>query len=178
MAQVAAGDRGALEALIKQHQDPLYRYVLHLARDSALAEDTLQETFLAVWRHAGAFRGESSLRTWLFTIARRTLWKQKRRHVGEPDRFEPLEALGAAAGWGQETPEDWQIRLDDARVLEEALAKLPESAREILILRDVEGLSGEETAAILDLSLAAMKSRLHRARLELTAALKKGGHHG
>ena len=91
-------------------------------------------------------------------------------------RIEPvfsLEELGARAGWGHPlSPEDLAWRVQQRSLLEQALSTLPADEREVLVLRDVEGLSGEETAAAAGISLAAMKSRLHRGRLQLLAQVK------
>jgi RNA polymerase sigma-70 factor (ECF subfamily) len=138
------------------------------------AEDALQEAFIAAWRSAADFTGTDSARGWILTIARNALHRRYRRRVGEPETFEPLDGLGAAAGWGAEEPPDVLLeRLEDRERLRRALDALPAPDREVLILRDLEELSGEETARMLGLSLQAMKSRLHRARLRLAARVRE-----
>jgi RNA polymerase sigma-70 factor (ECF subfamily) len=100
-----------------------------------------------------------------------------RRRVGEPDEMVALEDLGLQAGWGAPPlPDALFESLERRETLERALAQLSPEEREILVLRELEGFSGEETAKILDLSLAGMKSRLHRARLRLAAVLVEGNH--
>lgn len=173
LRRVAAGDRRALGPVVLLHKDAIYRYARTLCRSEAAAEDVLQETFVAALRHAGTFRGEGSVRGWLFRIARNQAASHRRRRVGEPRHHESLDALGAEAGWGA-TDEPWE-RLASRDALHKALAGLTEEDREVLLLRDLEGLSGAQTAEVLALSLAAMKSRLHRARLRLAAELRKGG---
>jgi len=175
LARVAAGDRAALTALVKRHQDALFRFLRRLTPDVADAEDALQETFVSAYRHCGAYRGEGTVRSWLFTIARRTAAMRRRRHVGEPEAFESLESLGLTAGWGSESLFE---RIADREAVTRALEAIAADDREILALHDVEGLTGAETAAALELSLPAMKSRLHRARLRLAAALQGGMNHG
>lgn len=172
LAQVARGERRAMTRLVAQHRDAVFRYARTLCRDDALAEDILQDTFLAALRHAGDFRGEGSVRGWLLSIARSRAFTAQRRRSGEPARFEPLDTLGIEAGWGSPEAMEALARKD---ALHRALGALEPEDQEILTLRDLEGLSGPEAAELLGLSLAAMKSRLHRARLKLAAALRKGG---
>ncbi|MBE2248659.1 MAG: RNA polymerase sigma factor [Myxococcus sp.] len=176
--QAVAGDRGAYDALVARWRGPLYRFARRLLHDDAAAEDVLQDTFLTVHRRLADWRAEGSFKSWLFSIARNQVLMLRRRRVGEPATHEPLESLaelGAAAGWGQVmSPHALTERLEQHTQLEQALASLDDEAREVLLLRDVEGLSGEDTAQALGLTLPAMKSRLHRARLRLVAAVKRG----
>jgi RNA polymerase sigma-70 factor, ECF subfamily len=173
------GDARAFGELVSLHRGPVFRFARRLMKDEAAAEDVLQETFLTAHRRLATWRGEGSFKSWLFAIARSEVLMQRRRRVGEPNAWEPMESLpelGAEAGWGQAMdPQALAERLEAKAHLETALATLDEAEREVLLLRDVEGLSGDETAAALGLSLPAMKSRLHRARLRLVAAVKKGG---
>ena len=181
MARAARGDPSAQRELVERHQGAVFRLLRRLARDDAQAEDLTQDTFISALAHVGTWRGEGTTRGWLMSIAR-TQWLMARR--GSSARHEPaedssLETLGLAAGWGNPMdPEALTSRLERHDVLERALAALDEESREVLTLRDLEELSGEETAQALGLSLAAMKSRLHRARLALVAAVKKGAAHG
>lgn len=174
IARTARGDAGAFEALVDRRSPSLFRYLRALARDEAAAEDALQETFLAIWKNAGGQRTGADARAWMFTIARNALFRLQRRRAGEPDDFTPLEALGGDAGWGSElSPEHIAVVAQQRRLLAAALESLPEADREVLLLRDVEGFSGEETAAILGMTLANAKTRLHRARLRLAAEMKR-----
>ncbi len=176
----AAGDAGAFEAFVARHQASVYRYLRALTGDDADAEDALQETFLAAWRGAAGFRGADSARAWILTIARNAARRQHRRRAGEPERFESVDSvdwLGLMAGWGSEpAPDELLARLADRDLLARAMARLSEEDREILVLRDLEGFSGEEVTRMTGLTLPAAKSRLHRARLRLTAALKEEVH--
>lgn len=179
LARAAAGDRGAFAELVTRHQATVHRFAAALTRDAAAAEDVLQETFLAALKAAGSFRGEGSVRGWLLTIARNAALRYIRpREMAEGDH-DTLEQLGRAAGWGEAPGPDGA--LDAARMraaVWRAIEALSEEDREILVLRDIEGLSGEDTCAALGLGLAAMKSRLHRARLRFAAALGREDHHG
>lgn len=172
------GDQEAFAQLVSRHQAPIFRFVRGLVRTRAEAEDVLQDTFLSVWRTVqgqtgGKKAGDSSVRAWLYTIARHTAYRRGRRRVGQPEHFEALDTLGARAGWGTEqSPEALLTVLQSKALVREALARLADEDREVLLLRDIEELSGAETAAALELSVPAMKSRLHRARLKLFAELR------
>lgn len=182
MERAARGDSSARRQLVVAHQGAVYRLLRRLCRDDAQAEDLTQETFITALEKLPGWRSEGSPKGWLLAIAR-SRWLMSRRAPAarqEPAEDASLEALGARAGWGEPMdPEALASRLEEQAVMERALAGLDAEAREVLTLRDLEGLSGEETAQVLGLSLAAMKSRLHRARLALVAAVKRGaGAHG
>lgn len=166
----AEGDREAFGVFMDRHVDPVHRFLMSLGAGPADTEDALQECFVSAWKSAGSFRGDASARSWLLTIARNALRRQHRRRAGEPDTMEPLEELGARAGWGTSASFDWTFEVRDE--LYWALGKLPEEEREVVVLRDLEGFSGTEAAEMLGSSLAAMKSRLHRGRLRLMSVLR------
>jgi RNA polymerase sigma-70 factor (ECF subfamily) len=177
--RAASGDPAAFADVVRRHRGTIFHFARRLVRDPALAEDVLQETFLAAHASLSTFRGEGSMKSWLLAIARTRALTLLRKKSGEPADFESvetLEGLGAKAGWGRPLdPEVLAQRLEQVAVLEKALSTLPEGEREVVLLRDVEGLSGEETAAALGLTVAAVKSRLHRGRLQLLATVKAGG---
>lgn len=167
------GDRAAFERFVERHEAAVYRLLVASASDEADAEDALQEAFVAAWTHAGSYRGGVSARGWILTIARNALRRSHRRKVGEPSGFEELEELGLQAGWGQDDPLEDIARRE---VLEQALGTVSGEEREVLILRDLEGFSGEEVADMLGISVPAMKSRLHRGRLRFLGALREVSH--
>lgn len=172
----ASGDRAAFGSLVARHQASLFRFARAITRDAAAAEDVLQETFLAALRSAGAYRGEASVKTWLLTIARNKAYRAGRRRSGQPERFESLEALGAEAGWGAlDSVDAVLIERQRRELFSRALAGLAPEDREMIVLRDLEGLGGEQVAELLRISLAAVKSRLHRARLRLAARVRQEG---
>lgn len=164
--RVAAGDRAAFGRLVGRHEAALQRFALRACGGPREAEDALQDGLLALWRGAAGFRGEASARTWLFQLVVNACHRRHRRRSGEPSRTEPVEAAAAIPG-EDPAPDERASARQVGAALDAALAALPKEAREVLLLRDVEGLSGEETARALDIGLAAMKSRLHRARLEM-----------
>jgi RNA polymerase sigma-70 factor (ECF subfamily) len=181
MVRAAQGDASARRELVTRHQGAVYRLLRRLTRDEAQAEDLLQETFITALQQLGSWRGEGTPRGWLLAIARSKLLMARRGAQGRTESTDDatLEMLGLRAGWGAPLdPEALAARLEEKAVLERALASLDDEAREVVTLRDLEGLSGEETAQALGLSLPAMKSRLHRARLALVAHVKRGGAHG
>lgn len=173
LRRAAGGDRSAYDTFVTRHQDALYRYLRLAAGHGDDAEDALQEAFLAGWRAAGSFRGAGSARGWLFTIGRHALLRLRRRRVDEPADLVPLEALGCEAGWGEEPAMEPAGGGGRGAQLTAALERLAPTDREVIVLRELEGFSGEEAAALLGMELPALKSRLHRARLRLAAELRR-----
>jgi RNA polymerase sigma-70 factor (ECF subfamily) len=175
LQRAAAGDGDAFDAFVARHEAAVLRFVRTLTRDASAAEEALQETFVAAWRSAGTFRGDASPRSWLFTIARHAVHRQFRRPAGAPSPADatPLDELGLAAGWSASDPEAQVIARERREIVARALEALDGEDRRVLVLRDLEGLSGEEAAAALGLTVAALKSRLHRARLRLAAQLRQ-----
>ncbi|MFO7895082.1 MAG: sigma-70 family RNA polymerase sigma factor [Longimicrobiales bacterium] len=165
LSRAAAGDRRAFERFVASHEPAVLRYVRTQTDDPEVVEDSLQETFIAAWRGADTFRGQGSARAWLLTIARNAVRRQYRRPAGAPDTFEPLDAFAARAGWGRDPDETWTDRIAARQVVERGFERLSPEDREVLVLRDLEGFGNEEVAGMLGLSLAAVKSRVHRARL-------------
>ena len=172
LALAATGDGTAFESLVVRHRAAVYRYARSVAAGAADAEDVLQETFLAAWKNAAGFAGRASVRTWLLVIARNRALRLRERAASRPeDGGESLLELGVRAGFGCDDPEGIAVAVERREVLDAALASLGAEDREILVLRDIEAIPGEECAEALGLSVAAMKSRLPRARLRLVAAV-------
>jgi RNA polymerase sigma-70 factor (ECF subfamily) len=171
IGRTAAGDRTAFERLVRRHQAAVLRFARALAHDETDAEMALQETFLAAWRAAGRFRYDASARTWLLSIARHAIYRRHRRWADDPAPFVSLRELGKAAGWGIED-ESFVDRLVDAEALAGACGSLSPEDREMLILRELEGLSPDEAASVAGLSEGTARNRLHRARLRLMTKLR------
>ncbi len=170
---IADKQPAACHELFRRHAASVARLARCALSQREDVEDVVQNVFLAAHRYASGFRGDASVRTWLMSITRNEAlkWRSKQaRHQPELS----LEELGAEAGWGSETPEDVALRLERKDALQNALASLPDEDSTIIVLRDLEGLSGEDTAKLLEISLPAMKSRLHRARLGLAIAIRQG----
>lgn len=169
----ADGDARAFEQFMHAHEAAVHRYLLALTGSGADEEDALQETFINAWRSAGGYAATGSARGWLYAIARNVVRHQVRRRVGEPAQVESLEALAEQAGWGAMPAVDTHADEIVAReTLQDAMRRLPAEECEVLTLRELDGFSGEETSALLGISLPAMKSRLHRARVHLAAAVR------
>jgi RNA polymerase sigma-70 factor (ECF subfamily) len=169
LAAARAGDRLALETLLERHQGEVYRFGMKMCRDPEDAKDVLQDTLLAMARGVRDFRGASSISTWLYTIARSFCIKKRRRSQFAPEAERSLDtdvALEAkqlvAPG---RAPDEAVAGKAVEHALEEAIAALDPMYREVLLLRDVEGMTAPEVAEVLGVSTDAVKSRLHRARI-------------
>lgn len=163
--RIAAGDRQSVTDLYVRYQSPLFRYLLHLTPDRGVAEDVLQETFIAVWHGAPLFAGRSSVQAWLFGVARRQAHNALRRRglplVGE-------DALAARAAPDPD-PADAVLATAAHDDLLAALRRLSPIQREVLTLMFVHDRSSREVAAILAIPLPTVKSRLHHAKRTLRA---------
>jgi len=176
LEEARAGDRRALEALLARHQPRVYRFGLKMCRDPEDAKDVLQETLLAVARGVKDFRGASSVSTWLYTIARSFCIKKRRRSKFAPEAVESLDAREPGEEARQladpsRPPDESLAGRQVEAALEKAIGGLDEMYREVLVLRDVEGLSAPEVAEVMGLSVEAVKSRLHRARVAVREAV-------
>lgn len=165
------GDARALGALLERYQDHIYRFGMKMCRHPDDAKDVLQDTLLAAARSIGDFRGGSSLSTWLYTIARSYCIKKRRRSKFAPAHEQSLEqdvvdATGGPAD-SAKTPDEATQSREVQRALDTAIRGLDPEQREVLLLRDVEGLPASEVGKVLGISVAAVKSRLHRARIRV-----------
>ena len=178
IAATATGDRAAFGALVERYQARVFRLARALTRDVQQAEDVLQDTFLSALRGAAGYRGEAPVSAWLYAIARHAAYRLGRRAAEVVSDDASLERLGLDAGWGTNDVEAAAVHAERQAAVTAALARLPIDEREVLALRDIGGLSGEATAAALGITVPAMKSRLHRARLRLAGLLRNpGGDH-
>lgn len=176
VAASKGGDPAALDALVRIHQDRVYGFAMRMCRNVEDAKDILQETFLGMVRSLREFREESKFSTWLYRIAANACLKKRRRGVHDPAPEQELsldELMPRPDAEGRK-PEiaDWSDDAERALLrgelsgrMEAAIDRLPKEYKIVLVLRDVEGLSAEETAQAVGLSVAAVKSRLHRARV-------------
>ena len=166
-----AGDEAAYEQLIERFQSPVYNLAYRLLNDQADASDVSQEVFLKIFRNVGQFRGDSSLRTWVYRIAvneshnrRRWLFRHRRGETGIEDTFEDSEGREKPLMDAGETPYDFTMNREAQGLLEDALAEINPVFRTALVLREVEDMSYEEIADILEVSLGTVKSRIVRGR--------------
>jgi len=170
--QARSGDSAAVDELLARHQQQVLRFGRQMCGNEEDAREVLQETLLAAFRKLGHFRGESLLSTWLYQIARSFCARSRRRAVGEPAQTEPLEQPEAASVPSDaEPPDDTAHAREMGIMLHDAILALPEGYRDVIVLRDIEGLSAENAARALGVEVGALKSRLHRARAELRARL-------
>jgi RNA polymerase sigma-70 factor, ECF subfamily len=160
------GDRSALEALLERHQRRVFRFGLRMCGEEESAKDVLQETLLAAARNIRDFRGASSVSTWLYSIARSFCIKSRRTSKFAPEQVQSLDGREAAeVADARRGPDEEAAARQVEDALRTAIGALEPIYREALVLRDVEGLSAPEVSQVLGISVEAVKSRLHRARL-------------
>ncbi len=152
-----------------QHAPAIYRFSLRMCRNAADAEDTLQDTLLSVASHLSEFAGRASLSSWIFALTRSACARRRRGLKNRPaQNIEDAPHLPSA----RPSPEEYTSQNELTAALTAALDRISETYREVLLLRDVEGLSANEAAEALGVSIDALKSRLHRARQALREALQ------
>jgi RNA polymerase sigma-70 factor (ECF subfamily) len=166
--RLRAGEPAAFDALFEHYRPRVFGFLTRLIRRRDLAEDLTQETFLRLAARARELDDETRLGPWLFTVARH-LWVSHGRHASLEG--EHLERLALADAPGTATPHELAVASESQHRLEIALAALPESQREVLLLVVVERLEPGDVAPILGLTPEAVRQRLSRARAQLHAAL-------
>jgi RNA polymerase sigma-70 factor (ECF subfamily) len=175
LAAARQGDSAALETLLVRYQPHLYRFGLRMCGNVEDAGDVAQESLISMARSVRDFRGDASVSSWLYTIARRFCIKKRRRSKFAPTREESLDAPATDVAQHladpRPNPEQTATNQELATALTHAIDALEPSQREVLVLRDVEGLSAPEVAKILGISVEAVKSRLHRARVAIREEL-------
>ena len=179
MLRVKRGDRAAFAELVEKYKQPLFNFVFRTLRDETETEDVAQNTFLQVWKSRARYQRTAKFSTWLFTIARNLCLNEIRRRSRHP-----AESLEETHPEHDDQPsrqyEDKKIFLPTettlhgelAQKIEEALAELPENQRTAILLCRQDELSYEEIAEVLDCSLSATKSLIHRGREALKEKLK------
>ena len=174
IALAQKGDRKALAELVKKYEQTVYNFAFKICRDKEKAEHTMQETFLSMVKSLYQFSGKSKLSTWLYTVVSNhclMLARANKKHAFASLDDDFISDVGV---------DDWKIipeKVTENNELKEALdkavEKLPPDYRIVFMLRDVEGLSTEETGKVMKLSVPAVKSRLHRARAFLRNELNE-----
>lgn len=176
--RVQRGDKEAFGLLVNKYQRKLHRLLSRLIRDPAEVEDVAQETFIKAYRALGSFRGESAFYTWLYRIgintAKNYLVSQRRRaptstsfDASEAEAFEEGEQLRDI-----NTPERLLMTRQIGETVEKAMAGLPEELRTAITLRELEGLSYEEIAQVMDCPIGTVRSRIFRAREAIAERLR------
>ena len=162
---VRAGDEQALTALLSRHAPRIYRYGLKMCRDPEDARDVVQDTLLAAARGVRDFRGASSLSTWLYAVARSFCLRKRRGAQAAPNTCSLEDETDVEETPSLESPPDEAVAHKElGAALDAAITALDPMYREVLVLRDVEGLTAPEVAEVLGLTVDAVKTRLHRAR--------------
>jgi RNA polymerase sigma-70 factor, ECF subfamily len=172
-----AGDKKEIARLVEQFMDPVYRVAIRMTGNEQDAEDVTQETFIKVVRALKGFEGRSKLSTWIYRIAMNEALMNLRRRKpfqntveidaeGEDPQGENLQIVD----WAQK-PEEELLNDEGRQKMDAAISHLPENLRSVFTLRDLQDLSIEETAGILGISIANVKTRLLRARLKLRQEL-------
>lgn len=183
LERLKAGDAAAFNHLVEERHADIYALLYRLTEDPEEARDLTQETFLQAFRHIANFRGDADLRTWLYRIAvnqarnRWRWWKRRRR-----DRTISLDApandsndtplSSRLVGEDASDPEQQTLAHERERALLAALHTLSSAYREVIVLRDIEGMSYEEVAGALEINVGTVKSRLSRGRIELRRRLE------
>ena len=174
------GDQGAFERLVMDNQNRVYSLALRLCGDREAAADLAQEAFIKAWQGLGSYQGESSFATWVYRLATNLcidyLRKKKRREGVEPS----VSLDDSDSGWAEpaDRESDPQLvleRSERGRALARGLASLPGWQRQVLVLRELSGLSYQEISQALDVDLGTVKSRIARARLSLRKILLEDG---
>jgi len=153
------------DVLANEHKDAVYRQLIRACGNREDAEDVLVEVLLKAYRNLGQLRDSAAFRSWLAQIGRRVCWQLKQREALLPImQLSAMEAEGRELPSADEPPDVQTARRQMKQLLSDAIASLPCAERTVYELRDLEEVSGEEAAVRLGITLAAMKSRLHRAR--------------
>lgn len=175
------GETGLFDTLVEKYSPRLYNFGLKICKSREDAEDLVQESFINAFRYLKDFRQEASLKNWMYRIAASVCWKMKRKTNPAKERELPLEefipkehdsTVEGSPAWAQE-PVSQLLNQELSDRIQGAISKLPTPYRLVLVLRDMEGFSTEETADILSITASNVKVRLHRARLFLRDELKE-----
>jgi RNA polymerase sigma-70 factor (ECF subfamily) len=176
LLRLRSGDEQAFVTLVERYQDPMLRLAASFVPSRAIAEEVVQETWLALLRGIDGFEGRSSLKTWLFRILvnqARTTGTREHRSVPMADAGPAVDpARFDATGHWAAPPEQWLVTGEDRKVIRAFIEGLPERQREVVMLRDVEGMSSEEVCAVLAVSEANQRVLLHRGRSRLRQLLE------
>ncbi len=166
IAAATAGDRRAFERLYRSHGQRVFALCLRMTADRVIAEELVQDVFVRAWQKLGSFRGDAAFGTWLHRVAVNIVLSRRKQDGTHRDRtVQDEDSLDAAPA----QPVSVGDRLD----LEAAIASLPNGARRIFVLHDVEGYTHEEIGDLLGITSGGSKAQLHRARLLLREALSR-----
>jgi RNA polymerase sigma-70 factor (ECF subfamily) len=175
-------DYSAFEELLARYEDKIYRLAYRFVRNESEAKEILQDTFLAVWRKLDTFKGDAQFSSWVYRVAANAALMRLRSHRRHPevstedlpagflDQNQSGQVLSAGDNWARR-PDDELQSSEVRQHIQAAVDALPEIYRTVFLVRDVEGMSTEETAELLGISVPTVKTRLHRARIALRHAI-------
>ena len=172
----AGGDTEAFERLVRTYENKIYHLALRMCGSSEEASDIAQEAFLAAWRGLPSFRGEANFATWLYRLTSNAAidylrrQKKERGDMSLADEDLGLDAVDTGPG-----PQDAAERTEVRTAVAAGLQQLSEGHRQVLVLREIQGLSYEEIADVLEVDLGTVKSRISRARTALRKILLENG---
>lgn len=169
------GDYDAFEEIVRRFHDRVYRLAFGMTKNQAEAEEVVQDTFLNVFRSLSTFRNDASPSTWIYRVAANSaltrLRTKRRKQLLSLDEVPNgasvngnIELLDAPSPWSRQ-PDEKLLTKELGSVIDAAVDELPEKYRLVLLLRDIEGLSNEDVASTLGLTIPTVKSRLHRSRM-------------
>ena len=177
VTRARAKDFGAFEQLVDRYEDKVYRLAFRFVRNETEAKEIVQDTFLSVWRKLDTFKGDAQFGSWVYRVAANAALmrlRSQRRHPEVSTEELPIDFLDTYGQIPTGGDNNWARRPDDElqsdelrRRIQAAVDELPEIYKTVFLIRDVEGLSTEETGEILDISVPTVKTRLHRARIAL-----------
>ena len=178
LLELQANSEKAYETLVARFQQPVYSLVYRLLDDQNEASDVVQDVFLKVFRGVSRFRGQCSLKTWIYRIAvneafnhRRWFGRHRRREVGLEDEDGGAQGIGRTLSDAGRSPYDYVFDRERQALIEDALSRINPNFRAAVVLRDISELSYEEISEVLDVSMGTVKSRILRGREALRARL-------
>lgn len=170
------GEKAAFDLLVRKYQHRIAAVVSRLVRDHGECQDVVQDSFIKAYRSLPGFRGDSQFYTWMYRIAVNTaknhLASRKRRPGSEVELEDAEQIDGGIHVRHNDTPEHELLREEIAKVVDKALQQLPDETRQAIVLREMEGLSYEEIADVMNTPVGTVRSRIFRAREAIDARLR------
>lgn len=170
IARFQDGDAYAFDLLVKRYKDPLLNFIYRFVGDMVEAEDIVQETFFRVYKNKHYYKEVAKFSTWIYTIAgnlaKTELRRRKRRKIFSIHKETPLEKELELPDLESDPEKEVNTTVTE-KIIHDAIAKLPEKFREVIVLRDIQGFSYEDISGIIKVPLGTVKSRVNRARLKL-----------
>jgi RNA polymerase sigma-70 factor (ECF subfamily) len=173
VAGIKLGDQADMEEIVRRYSSKVYNLAYHLTHNSSAAEEIMQEVFLTVVAKIGTLTNNAYFATWLYRVTTNAAYgylRRERRYMEQSPVDEAELTTPEGYDWS-ELPDDILLSDESNNLIQEAIDRLPESMKTVLILKDVEGMKNEDIAQALNLSVPAVKSRLHRGRLILRQSL-------